>query len=310
MTTLKLLINDYLCLRRSLGYKLIDTEYILKKFFLFLEQEHAVYINTEKLLQWIDISKSLSLSQKSYRYSIIRKFAQYAHAIDASHEVPQYRLISCKSKRISPHIYSDCEISNLLKACKNLSAGNGLRRYTYFTIFGLLAITGMRISEATSLKRNDVDLTTGIITIRESKFSKSRCIPVHNTTIKFLSEYIRYRNKIYPKTEIDSFFLSDPGTVLTSAVLRVMFLRISHHIGFRKKNQKYGPRIHDLRHTFAVKTVIRWYKNGDNVDMKMPLLSTYLGHVKPSDTYWYLSSIPELVGLAAIKLEAFQGGKL
>ncbi|MBN2436382.1 MAG: tyrosine-type recombinase/integrase [Spirochaetes bacterium] len=308
MTSIKFMVQDYLSLRRSLGFKLIDTEYVLKKFLLYLEQEHNTHIKTEKVLQWVQASNTLSLPQRSFRFSIIRKFAQYAHALDTSHEVPQYRLLMCKSKRINPHIYSDCEILKLLEACKNLPVGNGLRRYTYFTILGLLAITGMRISEATSLKRNDVDLTTGIITIRETKFSKTRCIPVHNSTIQVLSEYIDRRNEIYPKAEIDSFFLSDPGTKLTSGVLRCMFLRISHRIGFRKPNQQHGPRIHDLRHTFVVKTIMRWYRHGDDVNQKMPFLSTYLGHVKPSDTYWYISSIPELVGLAASKLKSFQGG--
>ena len=152
-------------------------------------------------------------------------------------------------------------------------------------------------------------LGTGIITIRESKFKKTRSIPVHTSTIKVLADYVHRRNEIYPNSKCLAFFLSDPGTALTSAVLRCMFRRISHHIGFRKPNQRHGPRIHDLRHTFAVKTVMRWYREGADVEQCLPLLSTYLGHAKPSDTYWYLSSVPELVGLAATRLEAYQGGR-
>ena len=167
----------------------------------------------------------------------------------------------------------------------------------------------MRISEATSLTRGDVDISAGIITIRETKFSKTRCIPVHDSTIRILAEYIRRRDEIYPNAEFSAFFLSDPGTTLTSAVLRCMFLRISHRIGFREPTERYGPRIHDFRHTFAVKTVMKWYRDGADVERQMPLLSTYLGHVKPSDTYWYLSSVPELVGLAAARLEAHKGGR-
>ncbi len=309
MKPLKLMAQQYLSLRRSLGFKLIDTEYVLRWYLSFMEREHGRHIKTEAVLRWVHASETVALSQRSSRFSIIRKFAQYAHALDTAHEVPPYRLLTHRTERINPHIYTDSEVLRLLQACVALPPGNGLRPYTYYTIFGLIAVTGMRISEATSLRRDDVDLSAGIITIRETKFSKTRCIPVHDSTIDVLADYIRRRDEIHPNAESSAFFLSDPGTALTSAVLRCMFLRISHRIGLRKPNQRYGPRIHDLRHTFAVKTVMRWYREGTDVDQQMPLLSTYLGHVKPSDTYWYLSSVPELVGLAAARLEAYQGGR-
>jgi len=309
MKPLKLMVQEYLSLRRSLGFKLIDTEYVLRWFLAFMEREHATHIKTEAVLRWVHASETVSLPQRSSRFAVIRKFAQYAHALDAAHEVPPYRLVTHRTERINPHIYSDSEVLRLLEACLALPAGNGLRRYTYYTIFGLIAVTGMRISEATSVRRDDVDLSAGIITIRETKFSKTRCIPVHDSTIQVLAEYLRRRDKIHSDALSSTFFLSDSGTALTTAVLRCMFLRISHRIGFRKPNQRYGPRVHDLRHTFAVKTVMRWYREGADVDQQMPLLSTYLGHVKPSDTYWYLSSVPELVGLAAARLEAHRGGR-
>ena len=309
MKPLKSVVQEYLSLRRSLGFKLISTEYVLRWFLSFMEREHLTYITTKGVLQWVHGSEAVSLPQRSLRFGIIRKFAQYAHALDAAHEVPPSRLLTHRTVRINPHIYSNSEVLRLLEGCLVLPAGNGLRRYTYYTIFGLLSVTGMRVSEATSLRRDDVDLSTGIITIQETKFSKTRCIPVHASTIHVLADYIRRRDEIHPNADSSAFFLSDPGTALTTAVLRYTFLRISHRIGFRKPNQRYGPRIHDLRHTFAVKTVMRWYREGVNVDQQMPLLSTYLGHVKPSDTYWYLSSVPELVGLAAARLEAYQGGR-
>ena len=309
MKPLTLLAQEYLSLRRSLGYKLIDTEYVLGWFLSFMEQEQSTHIKTEAVLRWVHASKMVSLPQRSTRFAVIRKFAKYAHALDAEHEVPPYRLLTHRTQRSTPHIYSDSQVLRLLRACLALPAGKGLRRYTYHTIFGLIAVTGMRISEATSLTRGDVDISAGIITIREAKFSKTRCIPVHDSTIRVLAEYIRRRDEIYPNAESSAFFLSDPGTTLTSAVLRCMFLRISHRIGFRKPTERYGPRIHDLRHTLAVKTVMKWYRDGADVERQMPLLSTYLGHVKPSDTYWYLSSVPELVGLAAARLEAHKGGR-
>jgi len=308
MKSLALMVQEYLSLRRSLGFQLIDAEYVLRWFLAFMQREHAVHIKTEAVLRWIHASQILPAT-KSSRFTVVRKFAQYAHAMDADHEVPAAGLMTHRTERANPHIYSDSQTLQLLGACLALPPGNGLRHHTYYTILGLLTVTGMRISEATSLSRDDVALGTGIITIRESKFKKTRSIPVHTSTIKVLADYVHRRNEIYPNSKCLAFFLSDPGTALTSAVLRCMFRRISHHIGFRKPNQRHGPRIHDLRHTFAVKTVMRWYREGADVEQCLPLLSTYLGHAKPSDTYWYLSSVPELVGLAATRLEAYQGGR-
>jgi integrase/recombinase XerD len=308
MKPLKVMAQEYLSLRRSLGFKMIDTEYVLRWFLTFMQSEHETHIKTETLLRWVHASESVSLPVRSARFAVVRKFAQYVHALDSEHEVPPYRLLMHRTERTNPHIYSDSEVLRLLEACLKLRPGKGLCRYTYYTIFGLLAVTGMRISEATSLIRDDVDFSAGIVTIRETKFSKMRCIPVHSSTIEILAEYARRRDAIYPNAESSAFFLSDTGAALTSAVVRVMFLCLSRRIGFRKPTDRNGPRIHDMRHSFAVKTVMQWYRNGADVEQYMPLLSTYLGHVKPSDTYWYLSSVPELVGLAAARLEAYQGG--
>ena len=309
MKPLTVMAQEYLSLRRSLGFKLVDTEYVLRWFFAFMQREHETHIKTETVLRWVHASETVSLPVRSSRFAVVRKFAQYAHALDTEHEVPPYRLFTHRTERTNPHIYSDNEVLRLLEACVALRPGKGLCRYTYYTAFGLLSVTGMRISEATSLMRDDVDLSAGIITIRETKFNKMRCIPVHGSTIRALAAYGRRRDEIYPNTEFPAFFLSDSGAALTSAVLRVTFLRLSHRIGFRKPTDRNGPRIHDFRHTFAVKTVMKWYRDGANVEPNMPLLSTYLGHVKPSDTYWYLSSVPQLVGLAAARLESHQGGR-
>jgi integrase/recombinase XerD len=308
MKPLAVLAQEYLSLRRSLGFKMIGTEYVLRWFLAFLQREHETHIKTESVLRWVHSSQTVSLPQRSHRFAVIRKFAQYVHALDAEHEVLPHRLLTHKTERANPHIYSHSELLQLLAACRTLQPGKGLCRHTYYTIFALLAVTGMRVSEATSLTRDDVDLSEGIITIREAKFKKMRRVPVHASTVAALAEYARRRDEVFPKPESSAFFLSDSGAALTSAVLRVMFLRLSHRIGFRKPTDRTGPRIHDFRHTFAVKTVMKWYRDRANVERNMPILSTYLGHTKPSDTYWYLSSIPELVGLAAARMQAHRGG--
>ena len=307
MKPLGRMAEEYLALRRSLGFKLIDAEYVLRWFIDFMRREHKAHITTESVLRWIH-SSNISPATKNSRFTTIRKFAQYAHALDEHHEVPANRLVTYRTRRPAPHIYSEGEVLRLLQACLTLASVNGLCRHTYYTVLGLLAVTGMRISEATSLSRDDVDLATGIITIRQAKFNKTRSIPVHASVVRVLRTYLHRRDEIFGHNNRSVFFLSDLGNGFTSGVLRCEFLRISHRIGLRKPNQRHGPRIHDLRHTFAVRTVMRWYREGADVEQQLPLLSTYLGHSKPSDTYWYLSSVPELVALAAQRLEGHQGG--
>ena len=308
MKNLREAAEDYINLRRALGFKLMNAESLLKDFVSFMEQENAPYITTILALRWAKEPKNVLQSCWGSRLSLVRCFAPYVKAIDLRNEVPPYRLLPYKYHRCNPYIYRDEEVLRLIQACESFTAGNGLRRRTYYTVFGLLAVTGMRISEVTSLTRGNVDLTQGIITIRLTKFSKSRSIPVHKSTLQVLKEYDRLRDQIYPAVKIPSFFLSDQGTCLTNCAVRCAFIRISHRIGFRKPTDSHGPRIHDFRHSFAVKTIIKWYREGINVESQIPLLSTYLGHTKPSDTYWYLSSVPELIGLAAARLEKHLGG--
>lgn len=308
MNSLKQKAQEYINLRRALGYKLITTESLLKKFTSFMENENAPCITAKLALRWAKEPKNVFPAQWGCRLSVIRKFAQYLKAIDTQHEVPPYGLLPHKYHRINPYLYSDEEVLRLLQACESLTSDNGLHRHTYYTVFGLLVVTGMRISEAIALTRKDVDLTQGIIAILETKNRKSRMIPVHKSTLQVLREYVRRRDQIYPTCKVPSFFLSDRGTCLTGYAVRYVFIRLSYQIGLRKPTDSHGPRIHDFRHRFAVKTLIKWYREGVNVENLIPLLSTYIGHTKPSDTYWYLSSVPELVGLAAARLEKHRGG--
>ena len=308
MKTLREAAEDYINLRRALGFKLIDAESLLKDFASFMEQENAPYITTILALRWAKVPQNVLQAYWGSRLSVVRCFAKYLSAIDSRNEIPPCGLLPYNTHRCNPYIYRDEEVLKLLQACESLTAGNGLRRHTYYTVFGLLAVTGMRISEVTALSREDVDLTQGIITIRLTKFSKSRSIPVHKSTLQVLREYTQLRDQIHPTVKIQSFFLFDRGTSLTVCSIREVFIRLSHRIGFRKPTDSHGPRIHDFRHSFAVKTIIKWYREGINVESQIPLLSTYLGHTKPSDTYWYLSSVPELIGLAAARLEKHSGG--
>jgi len=308
MKTLREAAENYINLRRALGFKLTKEESLLKDFASFMEQENALYITTILALRWAKVPQNVLQAYWGYRLSVVRCFAKYLSAIDSRNEIPPCGLLPYKYHRRNPYIYRDEEVLRLLQVCESLTAGNGLRRHTYYTVFGLLAVTGMRIREITALSREDVDLTQGIITIQKTKFRKSRLIPVHKSTLQVLREYTQLRDQIHPTVKIPSFFLSDRGTSLTVCAVRYVFIRLSHRIGFRKPTNSHGPRIHDFRHNFAVKTIIKWYQEGVNVESHIPILSTYLGHTNPSDTYWYLSSVPELIGLAAARLEKHLGG--
>ena len=293
MKSLKIAADDYIKLRRSLGFKLTDTHYFLKDFTSFMEREHAPFITTELALRWAKQPQHTLLSWWCKRLSAIRSFARYMKTMDPRHEVPPNGILPEQYQRRTPYIYSNEEVLALLQTCEWLPYGNGLLRYTYYTVFGLLAVTGMRISEITGLHREDVDFTQGILIIRNTKFQKSRAIPVHESTVRVLRQYAHKRDQIFPNCKLLNFFLTDIGTGLSQDAIRHAFIRLSRKIGLRKPTDSDGPRVHDLRHRFAVNTIIRWYRQGVNVDHLIPILSTYLGHTKPSDTYWYLSVVPE-----------------
>jgi integrase len=198
----------------------------------------------------------------------------------------------------------------LMAATRDLYSTTGLRRWTYSTLLGLLAVTGLRISEALGLNRDDVDLKQGILTIRSTKFNKTRLVPVHLTSRDALRRYARRRDRIYPRPKTPGFFVSEWGSRLEKSCVSRTFYKLSRWVGLRGPTDHHGPRIHDFRHAFAVRTVLRWYREGVDVDPRMPVLSTYLGHGHVSDTYWYLSSVPELLRSAAARLEPSQGGNL
>ena len=303
-------LEEYLNIRRKLGFKLQRAGKLLHDFVGLAEKEGESFITTELALRWATQPIDCQPAWSAARLGIVRGFAQYQSVIDPRTEVPSQELLPYRYHRRPPYIYSNDEVIRLIKASQQLQSPLGLRAATYCTAFGLLAVTGMRISEPIGLNRKDVDLIHGILTVYQTKFGKSRLVPIHPSTQKALQQYESLRGRIFPKPETDSFFISEQGTRLTDWTVRSTFVKLSRQIGLRGPHDSYGPRLHDFRHSFATKTLVAWYRKGMNVDRHMPELSAYLGHARVSDTYWYLSAVPELMQLAAMRLEQTQKGRL
>jgi integrase/recombinase XerD len=310
MSGLRKSLEEYLNIRRKLGFKLQRAGELLHDFVLYAEKEGLSFITTELALRWATQPIDCQPAWLASRLSIVRGFAQYQSAIDPRTEVPAHELLPFRYHRRLPYIYSNDEIERLIKAAQQLQSPLGLRSATYSMVFGLLAVTGMRISEPIGLTLQDVDLMNGMLTVRQTKFGKSRLIPIHPSTQKLLQQYERLRARIFPKPGTESFFISEQGTRLTDCTVRNTFVKLSRQIGLRGPHDSHGPRLHDFRHSFATKTLLAWYRNGMNLDRHMLELSTYLGHARVSDTYWYLSAVPELMQLAANRLEQIQKGML
>lgn len=244
------------------------------------------------------------------RLSVVRGFAQYRAARDPRTEVPPLGLLPHRYRRKPPYIYTTDEIGRLLQAAAQLGSQTGLRPRTYGTLLGLLVVTGMRISEVVGLERDDVDLAKALLTIRRTKFGKSRVVPLHASTQRALERYADGRDQILPRPTATSFFVGDHGRSLTVNVVEQTFVKLSRQVGLRGPSDRRGPRLHDLRHRFAVHTLMRWYRTGVDVERHLPELSTYLGHAHPTDTYWYLSAVPELMQIVAKRLELRSRGRL
>ena len=306
MSTLREAVQHYLSLRRSLGFKLINVASILESFVAFAEGEAASHVTTDLTLRWIDLSTAKEPATLAYRYNIVRRFAIWRSASDVHTEVPPKSLMPYRNQRKPPYIYSDEEIEKLVETARKLPSPKGLRGPTYATLFGLMAATGIRISEAVSLDRQDVDLEECVLSICKSKFGKSRLVPLHVTTRDALVNYTKTRDRILPRLQSDAFFVSDRGTRVKNWTARDNFAVVSRQIGLRKKIKGKrvgcGPRLHDMRHRFAARTLVDWYRAGINVEHEIHKLSTYLGHAHVNDTYWYLEAVPELLELATQRL--------
>jgi integrase/recombinase XerD len=305
MSGLERALDEYLALRRTLGFELRRTEGALRRFIDFAEQEGAHRVTTELALRWATLPAHVQECERSARLGVVRRFAEYLRTTDSRTEVPPADLLPGKIRRPQPYIYSDDELLRLLRAAGALPSPTGLRAWTYATLLGLLAVTGMRHGEALALDRGDVDLDAGVLTIRRSKCRKARLVPVHSTTCEQLERYARCRDRVHRTPRSDAFLVSERGLRLVQATTQHTFVVLSRQIGLRApaRSHGHGPRLHDLRHRLAVTTLMRWYQAGIAVDPKLPVLATYLGHTKVSDTYWYLSAVPELMQLAIARLD-------
>lgn len=301
MTSLRSTLERYVSIRQGLGYKYDKPAQRLSDFVTFMEQQGADIITTKLALAWATLPPDRHPSW-SIRLTDVRCFARHVAHFDPRTEVPPVNLLP-PLRRAKPYIYSDAEINALLAAALRLPPTHGLRRWTYHCFFGLIAVAGLRHSEALHLRRKDVDLDEGILTVRETKFGKSRLVPLHPATIDTLVSYAERRDAHLGSQCSEYFFVAERGGRLLHQYVHRVFWRLSRQIGIRRPGERNGPRIHDLRHRFAVQTLLNWYRAGEDVEQQLPVLSTYLGHAYVRDTYWYLSSCPELMGHAARRLD-------
>ena len=312
MRPLSQALQEYLSLRRALGYKLEEHGRALAQFVSFLAERGATYITTDLAVRWAAKPAHTQPTHRARRLRMVRLFAEYRSAEDPRTEVPPQKLLPDSYHRRPPYIYTDKQVRDLIKAADALPSTvrstTGLRARTYSTLFGLLAVTGMRISEALALNREDVDLTEGVITVQGSKFGKSRLVPLHPSSRCALQRYADFRDRIYLRPRTPSFLVDQRGRRLGYGGVLLTFRRLSREIGLRSPADSHPPRMHDIRHRFAVRTLIRWYRAGVDVEQHIQELSTFLGHVEVSHTYWYLSAVPELMQLAAARLQHREGG--
>ena len=304
MNGLSQALDDYLAVRRGLGYKLEQAERFLSNFVNYVEAQGSCFVTTKLALAWASLPTNASSNWKAERLCVVRGFAKYRQAFDPRTELPCQGLLPFRKTRKTPYLYSDKDIEELLNACSGICTP--LKACTYATLFGLLAATGMRVGEAIALDRTDIDWHDTLLVVRDSKFRKSREIPIHPTTIEALRAYTRTRDEIFASLRTPSFFVSQAGTRLLYNTVHANFLTLVSRAGLSERRPR-RPRIHDLRHTFALKTLLSWYKAGVNVESRLPLLSTYLGHVGPTNTYWYLTATPELLRLAAERRDSVRG---
>jgi integrase len=296
-------VRDYLALRRSLGFKLKKHRPLLEEFAKFLEQKRTSRITSLLALEWAVEPQHLQPVEWAARLSILRGFARYWSATDPMTEVPPFGLLSHRRNRAKPYLYSDEQIRQLLEAARTMRATHGLQPWTYHCLLGLLAVTGLRISEALNLRPADIDWSEGILTIRNSKFGKSRLVPLHTSSLTVLADYAARRDCLFAGRNAAYFFPSRRAGRLDEGQVRRTFYALSRQVGIRGPSASRGPRLHDFRHRFAVQTLLYWHHNGEDFRRRLPVLSTYLGHGHVTDTYWYVTATPELMSAVADRLD-------
>jgi len=300
MSVLEQDLVDYLQLRRSLGHELADAGRLLPSLVAYLDTHSLSTVTIQAALEWAQQSVTgQATSMGSRRMTAVRGFARYLAGIYASTEVPPLGLMPHRQRWRRPFIYTPADIESLMSQAR-CSIASPLRAATYETLIGLLAVSGLRIGEAIKLDRDDVDWAKGVLLIRESKFNKTRLVPLHDSAITALAEHAELRDTLQPRPKEPSFFVSLTAKRLCYAAVSPTFRRLVDNSGIGV-GAPSAPRIHDLRHSLAVHTLLSWYRSDEDVQAKIPSLSTYLGHREPSSTYWYLSAVPELLALAAAR---------
>lgn len=302
MSRLREQVADYLRLRRSLGYKLVEHERFLNQFMDYLERKQATTITADNALAWAKLPAGTNPRWHGARLSAVRGFAAWAQAFDADIQVPPTGLLPMRTARATPYLYSEDQIRELMNAAAHLVPA--VKSATFQTLIGLLAVTGMRAGEAIRANLTDLDLDVGTLTVRGTKFGKSRLLPLHTSVVDELRVYLTLRASVaLPGTT--ALLVSVAGTGLTYSNAQTVFKKLTVQAGITPRSTAWQPRMHDLRHSFAVNTLLDAYRTGGDVGERIPLLSTYLGHTEPANTYWYLHAAPELLALAAERLNTY-----
>ena len=305
MNALRNALADYFVVRRALGFKLYRAEKLLAQFLTFVEERGEGHLTTETALAWATLPQR-GQTWAYARLSVVRRFANHLCGIDPATEVPPPHLLIQKKGRATPYLYSESDIAALIAAAGMLRTSHQVA--TFRTLIALLAVTGMRIGEAIRLDRDDFDAINGLLIIRNTKFGKSRELPLHPSTVIALGNYLRRDDRPTRSASTSAIFVSTIGSKLRYMAVQPVFRRIAHHAGLKPRSASCRPRLHDLRHGFAVNTILDGYRDGGKPGNRIALLSTYLGHVDPISTYWYLSAAPELLTLAGNRLERHLGG--
>jgi len=303
VSALRAVAGEYLAMRRALGFKLTTQGRQLMSFVGFCEERGASRVTTDLAVEWATQTAKGSGSEayQARRLDVVRIFARHLQALDPSAEVPPEDVLSRRRWRIPPYLYSPREVAALMNAAGGLAPA--MRAATWRTLVGLLAVTGMRQGEACRLRCDDADLEAGTLVIADSKFGKSRLVFLHPTASAALRAYARARDEAFPEPKADTFLVNSRGGPLDGANLPKTFATLVTAAGIQAPAGRRAPRLHDLRHAFTVATMLDWYRDSGDVQARLPLLSTWLGHVDPKSTYWYLQAVPELLTLAAERLE-------
>jgi len=307
MSTLRQAVQEYLSMRRALGFKLLEAGKGLLDFVAFMEQHRAAYITQALALAWAQQPSNVQPAHWARRLSYLRGFARHRSATDPRTQVPPRGLLPFQPKRARPYLYTDDEIRGLLGATLKVRyryERGTLLPWVYYCLFGLLTVSGLRLGEARNLELQDVDLKAAVLTIRGAKFGKTRLVPLHASTCKVLADYIARRRRHWAGRPVSSYlFVSSWGNRLDLGAIHRAFYTVSRQIGLRGASDSRGPRLHDMRHRFATQTLVRWYRSDQDPERRLPILSAYLGHVRVADTQWYLSGSPELMREAMRRLE-------